>query len=637
MKNILKKATAAVLSAAVMISSAAYAEKAVYDKATNTVTVDASGYSTVSIVPENADVSDKDNIIYINQTAMDFGAQASFVLQDNPADGDYIISLGNGADTSEVKKIKFTVGGSEEEYPFYASFKKNDDNSLTASAEFTSAVSGTMLFVLYGKDGTLTDVNVQNVTETGIKEHTFKNCESGQKIKLMLWKNIDNLEIVSKPYEIPTDDVTAAPDVLRVTENGELAKNDGEAVQLKGVNFGGWLIQETWMCPVMAFNGNITVRNNTENGWAMLDTLDELETRFGKDEAAKLIANYQDNYITEQDFKNVKDMGFNCVRIPFWYRNFMSDENGTYITSDDNDNPGFKKLDWACDMAEKYGLYLIFDMHGCPGGQNGDHSSGKTGRNYLYKEEKYQNIMEDLWVKIAGRYKNKTCVAAYDIMNEPLNNADAAHNVEEKYRADVWSDTTLRTSVYDRMVKAVRRADPYHVITLEAIWRMKFLPDPSEYGWTNMMYQLHSYDTSDATTTELVNSLEKAKNSYHTAAFMGEFNPQVYNKNITAQMNAKGISYTMWNYKTTALEGSSNEQWGLYSRTYTRSDMCAVMGADAANKVIGTWSSSGGVMFHLGTLTDEQIKQLYTQWWTKEYLATENGFKLNSTLKGYLQ
>ena len=60
-----KKAAAAILSAAVALSSAAYAEQAVYDKATNTVTVDASGYSTVSIVPENADVSDKDNIIYI--------------------------------------------------------------------------------------------------------------------------------------------------------------------------------------------------------------------------------------------------------------------------------------------------------------------------------------------------------------------------------------------------------------------------------------------------------------------------------------------------------------------------------------------------------------------------------------------
>ncbi len=637
MKGILKKAAAVLIGAAAVFSSAAYAENAVYNKAANTVTVDGTGFSTVSIVPENADTGSTDNIIYINQSAEDFGAQESFVLPDNTADGNYIISLGNGADASEVKKIKFNVGGSEEEYPFYASFKRNDDDSITASTEFTSAVSGTVIFALYGADGRLKDVNLQNVAEAGTKEHTYKNCESGQKIKIMLWKDIYSMEIVSTSYEIFTDDIINVPDVLRVTDSGELAKNDGKTVQLKGVNFGGWLIQETWMCPVMAFNGNVTVRNNTENGWAMLDTLDELETRFGKAEAAELIANYQDNYITEQDFKNVSDMGFNCVRIPFWYRNFMSDENGTYITADDDENPGFKKLDWACDMAEKYGLYLIFDMHGCPGGQNGDHSSGKAGRNYLYKEEKYQDIMEDLWVKIAERYKNKTCVAAYDIMNEPLNNADAAHNVESQYRADPWSDTTLRIGVYDRMVRAVRSADPYHVITLEAIWRMKFLPEPSEYGWTNMMYQLHSYDTSDATTTELVNSLEKVKNSYRTAAFMGEFNPQVYNSKITSQMNSKGISYTMWNYKTTALISSSNAGWGLYGRTYTANDMYAVMGADAANKVNSTWSSSGGVMFHLGLLTNEQIKQLYTKWWTKEYLATENGFTLDNVLKGYLQ
>ena len=94
----------------------------------------------------------------------------------------------------------------------------------------------------------------------------------------MLWKNIDNMETVSKPYEIPTDDITAAPrcsarDGKR--RAGEKRRRSGS--KLKGVNFGGWLIQETWMCPVMAFNGNITVRNNTENGWAMLsiDTLDE--------------------------------------------------------------------------------------------------------------------------------------------------------------------------------------------------------------------------------------------------------------------------------------------------------------------------------------------------------------------------
>ncbi len=43
----------------------------------------------------------------------------------------------------------------------------------------------------------------------------------------------------------------------------------------------------------------------------------------------------------------------NCIRIPFWYRKFMSDENGTYITENDDENQGFVKLDFACEMAEK--------------------------------------------------------------------------------------------------------------------------------------------------------------------------------------------------------------------------------------------------------------------------------------------
>lgn len=30
----------------------------------------------------------------------------------------------------------------------------------------------------------------------------------------------------------------------------------------------------------------------------------------------------------------------------------MSDENGTYITENDDENPGFVKLDFACEMAE---------------------------------------------------------------------------------------------------------------------------------------------------------------------------------------------------------------------------------------------------------------------------------------------
>ena len=523
-----------------------------------------------------------------------------------------------------------------------AEFFRYQNDDIKASVKYNKDISGSVIFALYS-GGRLTDVNVQEIIPDGKNEYNFEGCSDNQVIKIFFWNNINKITPLPEDCSVCVKTVDIkAPDVIKVNSDGYLAKNDGEVIQLKGVNFGGWLIQETWMCPVLAFNGDITVRNGTENGWANLDTLDAMEELFGKDETARLIKSYQDNYITEWDFQNVKNMGFNCIRIPFWYRNFMSDEDGTYITENDNDNPGFQRLDWACDMADKYGLYLIFDMHGCPGGQNGDHSCGKAGRNYLYKETRYQDIMEELWVRIADRYKNRTCIAAYDIMNEPFNNADAAHNVQSQYIADVWNNdgsNILRVKVYDRMIKAIRQADPYHVITVEGIWRMYLLPKPSDYGWTNVMYQLHSYDSDDGTTTTLVNSIDDYRTKYKVAGLMGEFNPAVYNNKIVSQMNEKGISYTMWNYKTTAML-SGGTDWGLYNRIYSWEEMQDVCGdkkwgnSVMLNNINSTWSETG-IMFHLGKLTTEQKKQFYTNWWTEQYLSTKN-FTFNSTLSGYL-
>lgn len=514
-------------------------------------------------------------------------------------------------------------------------FDRPEDGTVNIRTKFPSTLSGKAVYSLYNGDGSLHSTAMQDILSGYENSYTFTGCTDDQTVRLFAWNNTSKLLPLSKKAEANVADVQTIPDVLRVTSDGYLAKKDGVRVQLKGVNFGGWLIQETWMCPVFAFDGSVTIKSGTENGWANLDTLDGLESRLGKTEAAKLIKSYQDNYITEWDFKNVKSMGFNCIRIPFWYRNFMSDENGTYITANDDDNPGFQKLDWACDMADKYGLYVILDMHGCPGGQSGDHSTGKVGRNYLYYEEKYKGIMEELWVRIAGRYKGRACVAAYDIMNEPLNNADTDHNVKSSYCLSPWSDGSsgLRVQLYDRMIKAIREVDPYHVITVEGIWRLDMLPDPKAYGWTDMMYQLHSYDSDDSTTTTLVNSLENARKNYGVAAYMGEFNPVVYNKNSVEQMNNYSISYTVWNYKTATPWFADYSGWGLYNRQYTESELYTVFGTIPAWKVASSWD---GVCYSLKSLSDDEIKQVYTNWWTAGNLATEN-FTLNSTLKGYLK
>ena len=44
-----------------------------------------------------------------------------------------------------------------------------------------------------------------------------------------------------------------------------------------------------------------------------------LENRFGKVGAAELVDAYQAAYWTTQDFDNVRALGANCIRLPFWY------------------------------------------------------------------------------------------------------------------------------------------------------------------------------------------------------------------------------------------------------------------------------------------------------------------------------
>ena len=322
-------------------------------------------------------------------------------------------------------------------------------------------------------------------------------------------------------------------DFLHV-EEGMLVNEKGEQVLLQGVNLGGWLLQESWMCPV----------NGEDRKWANLDTLQVLESRFGTEKTAKLIESYQDNWITEWDIENIANMGCNVIRVPFWYRNFMKDTQGTWITENPDDNPGFKRLDWVIEQAEKNDMYVILDMHGCPGGQSMDHCCGTLGVNELYTDETCQNTMELLWRTIAARYKDNPVVAAYDIMNEPQNNS----GYEDEHSYDPWNSQSWEMSnqIYDRMIKAIREVDNRHVITVEGIWRVSNLPDPKIVGWENVMYQTHLYDDNSGfvkQTQAMADTMQK----YGVAGYVGEFQ----NLYGIALCKEKNINWTTWTYKGT--------------------------------------------------------------------------------------
>lgn len=320
---------------------------------------------------------------------------------------------------------------------------------------------------------------------------------------------------------------------LRV-ENGKIVNEKGKEVVLKGVNLGGWLIQESWMCPV---SGN-------DREWANLDTVELLESRFSEEQVQNLFNTYQDNWITENDIKKISEMGCNVIRVPFWYRNFMKDEQGTWIDENLDENPGFKKLDWVIAQAEKYDMYVILDMHGCPGGQSMDHCCGTLCQNRLYTDEVCQRTMEKLWVAIASRYQGNATVAAYDIMNEPQNNGGyVGENSYDPWQSESWE---LSNAIYDKMITAIRAVDSEHIITVEGIWRLSNLPKPQDMGWTNMMYQLHLYDNEDDFRVWAEDLAEKAK-EYGVAAYIGEFQ----NLLGLAICDENNISWTTWTYKGT--------------------------------------------------------------------------------------
>lgn len=318
------------------------------------------------------------------------------------------------------------------------------------------------------------------------------------------------------------------------TNGRDMKDRDGNTVVLFGVNLGGWLLQEYWMCPV---SGDTKFEKWTEH-----QTFAVFESRFGREKAEELFEIYRDNWITEWDIKNISSMGCNVIRVPFWYRNFMYDD-GTWIDENPDKNPGFLRLDWVIENARENGLYVILDMHGCPGGQSTDHCTGLYETRELYNDEKYVDIMEELWLSISKRYCDEACVAAYDIMNEPFSEQNG------------FAENDPVTHIYDRMYNSIRAAGDEHIIIMEAIWDFAALPYPEKTGWENCAYSVHWYGALDP--TECALRASNYADEHNIPVYLGEFSDH----DLFKACSEKKISCTSWTYKGSVDMG----EWFMYS------------------------------------------------------------------------
>lgn len=405
---------------------------------------------------------------------------------------------------------------------------------------------------------------VRIVTDFGIMKGDQNNCflpfseytiEQSIITFERIYKMIDDDESQQPSFDNTNSKIE---NMLYVKDGRLVSGSDENEVILNGVNLGSWLMMEMWMCPIEA----------KDEQFSYSDAIGVLESRFGRKKAEELITLYEDSFITDDDFAKIEALGFNCVRIPFWYRNFMN-SSGNWFTVRHDDNDGFKRLDKIIEQCAAHGLYVILDMHGCPGGQSMNQSTGVAGKNELYNNEKNLSIMENLWVAIAERYKDNPVVAAYDIMNEPMNNG--GYTGTRAWQAGSGDAIRLTNNVYDRMIKAIRKTGDTHVITVEGIWSIYNLPDPETMGWDNMMYQLHLYDVTKSNIDgRLKEMTELASEKYKTAILVGEYNNKEGQRYASGQYDEIGLNRVKWTYKAV---NAWYDGWGLYNKNINRVDI----------------------------------------------------------------
>lgn len=162
---------------------------------------------------------------------------------------------------------------------------------------------------------------------------------------------------------------------------------------MPGVNLGGWLVIEKWMTP--------SLFRDTE-------AVDEHGLLLTPDGASK-IERHRKGFITEKDFMWLQEHAIEAVRIPIGY--WLFEDTPPFLR-------GEQHLDWAFDMAEKYGIKVLISLHGAPGSQNGKDHSGRKG-DVLWYQRKYQDATAGVLAGIAERYALRKCLWGIELLNEP--------------------------------------------------------------------------------------------------------------------------------------------------------------------------------------------------------------------------
>ncbi len=296
---------------------------------------------------------------------------------------------------------------------------------------------------------------------------------------------------------------------------------EGKKVFLKGVGLGGWLLPEGYMLHIPGFGSPTSIR-------ALITDL------IGEEDTREFYRLYEANYVAEVDIQKIAEMGFNSIRLPFNYR-MLSPENQPGVFLEE----GFQVIDTFLDWCKKYNLYVILDMHACPGGQNNGNISDSDGQvARLWTQNKNQDHTVQIWKKIAERYANESIIVGYDLVNEPV-------------LPSGYTNLNLRNLLV-RLTNEIRKVDTNHVLFMEGnTYATNF--DQLPPAWDdNMAWSFHKYWS--ATDKASIQSYINLRQQTNIPLWMGESgeNSNPWFNSTIKTLEDNNISWCWWTHKKIA-------------------------------------------------------------------------------------
>jgi endoglucanase len=163
---------------------------------------------------------------------------------------------------------------------------------------------------------------------------------------------------------------------------------------------------------------------------------------------------------TKDDFKNIKSLGCDVIRLPINLHSMIIDSIEYKL------DPLFLFfLDSTLDWAEDLNMHIILDNH--------------TFNPFINTSVTVEKVLIPVWKQLAEHCKERSKLIYYEILNEP-------HGIND----------TSWNRIQQNTVREIRKIDSVHTIIVgPAGWNsynnLKYMP---EYSDTNLLYTFHFYD-----------------------------------------------------------------------------------------------------------------------------------------------